>query len=606
MSDDDNIIFNTQGQDEPEPEPVDESGGAADPSMMTPLDPEPGGPWNPATPRSDDIAGPGEAWAGQVVHVYDSADGQYGQPGTLDVKRITPFTAGSPDYALSMDESAPARSAPEPAIYKAVALPRPDQPLYRFSKDDPVLIVAGRDGRLYAIPDDVPFIGEVVATTRDTDAKESNFGGAGHAAINVRRVLVYGDPSLDGGVSFHMTETHIYYNWAKVLVHDSQHPGHRVGSFVLCFRKGGYVFALPDRGVYHGVTVAKGPDDEEDKTGQFHWVSIKQWGVTYPVGSERNYWSWTSAKDQELFRVCAANLASSTHLPAGTQVVVTLFAGSSVDSGERSGYWVFSYLDSSTVTKDSVCVNATYSPQYPAGQTGPPAWSAISATPLVGDPTNSAHKFIKGQMYLDGDGKYNPWFVLGAAYATASDFCASTSYYPNGWTAITGKTALNADYNKTPNDGSTTSFITGYMGLDAAGKLNPWFFFNPSTAVTPYLQDHPEDVFCIEAEPSTNLVTVAGFNVLGHMHVEGTGSAKRINPHFSLSIIGDGSSGSPWINVALVDGSIKLTHGTPGPEVYGFTDACALRGGSLDAKGHVRWIRYFNGSANITIGPLSP
>jgi hypothetical protein len=558
---------------------------------------------------------------------------------------------------------------------EAVPFPMPDQRGYHAAEGDAVLMLAGRDGRMYAIPDNNCFVGEVLATGRDVgggvvdDSKESNFGGAGQGTICVRRVLMSGDPTADA-YTLDPAKTTIIYNYVKVLVVAGQHAGHRMGSYVLCFRRGQYIYALPARGIYAGETVTAGPDNEADLTGAYHWVSVKAYGVTYPVGSKTNDWVWAAGDDDTLFTICACNLASDTHQAAGKKVMVTLFAGSRAGTAKGEGYWLFSRCDGETAAKDALCIDADYSPQYATGNSDP-HWDhmggAVSKTGTLGaggGTTNSALSYVTGHMYLDSNGDYNPWFVIDlSSYPTDDEvdakFCEST-FYPYDWAAGTpAKTQLTQAYNATATEGTAAYYITGFMGDDGTGKLNPFVFIDPgkflcqdptyypygwtadgktvladaynatgaSGATTFYVKGqmardvgtpikwnpwffiNPEKFLCVAAVVGDE-VTDTLYHAKGHMYWDAT--AKQYNPWVPIPIRGDGVDAGDdiWIFVEPDGDILRIKHNLPGPEefVTGSTvNACVvLCKISLDGLGHVRTVSQADRTTGNVITSVGP
>ena len=281
-----------------------------------------------------------DSWVGEVTKVYDAdADAEWGQKGVVEIRRASPYWAGG---AFGLDEIPSVDSQPQRSVEHAFPFPAVDQEAYRVAVDDPVVVITGRDGKCYYLPDDRPFIGKVAQNPDDESVKETNFGGAGNTTIKVTRQLLDGDPTK--GEHDLTTGTTITYDYVYPLTAEGQHHGHRVGDTVLCFRRGEYVFCLPARGVYHGKIIAT-PDGEDALTDDRYWVSLVAGNVTYT--GDVNVWTWGT--DTALFTVVASNLperGEETHdLDDGTEVVVTLFADAT--STDKSAYWGFAINPSS-------------------------------------------------------------------------------------------------------------------------------------------------------------------------------------------------------------------------------------------------------------------
>lgn len=277
-------------------------------------------PWSPNNLKSSYIVGTGDSYLGQVGYSYDAtADAVLNQIGAIDVRRVAPYGSGAD---LELGEVPPPLSSPNPPLCKAMPLPVADQAGYHAKSDDPVLVITGRDGRGYYIPDNRPFIATVDASP-------------GNSTIAVTRKLIAGDPT--SGAPTLTTSTSLQYPYVYPIAAQGQHHGYFEGDYVLCFRRGEYVFCLPGRVQFHGKIVNEGPASEADFADERYWVQIKAGNVT---GSP---WDWDGAGDDTLFTVTAANLverADGTHLlpvDADLEVVVTLFA----DSTDKAPYWVF-------------------------------------------------------------------------------------------------------------------------------------------------------------------------------------------------------------------------------------------------------------------------
>ena len=267
-----------------------------------------------------------DSWCGEVSKVYDSAaDKTWGQKGVIEVRRSSPYWTADPTFGL--DEIPPVDSQPQRSIEHAFPFPAVDQQAYRVAVGDPVVVVTGRDGKCYYLPDDRPFVGVVAQSPASASTKEANFGGAGNLTIKVTRQLLTGDPT-DNSPAYGFTAiAAITYDHIYPLVAAGQHHGYRVGDKVLCFRRGMYMFCLPGRAAYHGKIVAAGPDSEADFTDERYWVEILTVNVAYT--GDTNVWDW-EADGASPFTIEAANMAeitAQTHsVKAGTEVLLTLMA----------------------------------------------------------------------------------------------------------------------------------------------------------------------------------------------------------------------------------------------------------------------------------------
>lgn len=485
-------------------------GTPADPGAMAievPLRPT---PWQVTTPRTQDILGTGDAWSGVVVSSYDAEkDNEFGQKGVIVVRRAGPRWDDAD--TLHMGEIPPVQSQPQPSYYKALPFPARDQEAYRAGEDEPVIVVTGKDGRLYYLPDDKPFVGQVDQTAQDiSDEKESNFGGAGaFQSIKVRRVLMTGDPTADG-YTFSAEKTTVYYDFVRVLTPAGTHHGHRKESYVLCFRRGQYIYALPDRGIYHGEVVTAGPNGEGNFSTHHYWMSLKVYGISYSAASA-NEWDWGGA-DTGLFIVDAAHLSekeADTHkLATGTEAVVTLFA-----DPDQEPYWVFGQGAPASTT---LCFHGTRDPIPAAGKSLPASQAAGN---ISGDPTDSMNKYpwVRGWMFEDEAGKLNPWFCINIAKGVKdyddSIFCIDQTMPGTSATGV-------------------THYATGHMYLDDAGKLNPWIGF---TVPTYY---DPSTHLCVASLPTEGYTELTDsqslkYFIKGSMYLEGSG---KYNPFIKFSL----------------------------------------------------------------------
>ncbi len=280
-----------------------------------------------------------DSWAGVVNKVYDTAaDKTWGQIGVIEVRRASPYWSAAATPVLGLDEIPPAEGQPQRSTESAFPFPAIDQQAYRVAEGDPVVVVTGRDGKCYYLPDDRPFIGVVAQGPGSASTKEANFGGAGNTTIKVTRQLLTGDPT-DNSPAIAFTPMTVTYSYVYPLVPAGQHHGHRVGSTVLCFRRGMYMFCLPARGIWHGKIVAAGPASEANFTDERYWVEILTVNVAYT--GDTNVWDW-EADGASPFTVQAANaseISKGTHgVAIGTEVIVTLMA----DSG-KDPYFVFTH-----------------------------------------------------------------------------------------------------------------------------------------------------------------------------------------------------------------------------------------------------------------------
>ena len=398
-----------------------------------------------------------DSWCGKVTKVYDDdADSEWGEKGVVEVRRSAPYWSGS---TLGLDELPPAESQPQRATEHAFPLPVPDQQSYRVATGDPVVVIAGRDGKCYYISDDRPFVGVVAQNPDDASTKETNFGGAGNITIKVTRQFMTGDPT-DGVPTLANIST-LTYDYVYPLTATGQHHGHRKGDYVLCFRRGEYVFCLPNRGVYHGKITTTGPASEADLTDDQYWVSLVAGNVTYT--GDVNVWTWGT--DATLFTVCASNLAEradGTHTAAtGTEVIVTLFA----DATDKAAYWAFSS------NQVSLCENSTYSP---IGD-GEDFTALTSGRDATGTPSDAADYWVKGEMYQDASTptKYNPWFMLDFSVIV----CQQGTYSPWDSNHLPAGTDITMAASE-----SYSLYVEGFMAPDDSSptKWNPWFVLDPT------------------------------------------------------------------------------------------------------------------------------
>jgi len=335
-SQDRELRIQTANPDPPGPEiaPDDPYEAANLPPPVIPATPA---PWAPNNLKSNYIVGAGDCYMGKVLHSYDdAADATLGQKGAIDVRRVTSYGTGD---SIELGEIEPPLSSPNAGLAAALPLPAVDQEGYLAAADDPVLVIAGRDGRAYYMPDSKPFIGVVAQNPDDESTKETNFGGAGNITLKVTRQIMSGDPTAEAPA---FEDTAVTYDYVFPLTADGQHHGYRKDDKVLVFRRGMYMFCLPGRTSFHGKIAAAGPDSEADLTDDRYWVALRAGNVTYT--GDVNVWTWGT--DAALFTICASNLperAGGTHLlAADTEVVVSLFADAT--SADKSAYWVFSVI----------------------------------------------------------------------------------------------------------------------------------------------------------------------------------------------------------------------------------------------------------------------
>ena len=448
-------------------------GTPLDPVAMTPPVYREPDAWDPSTPRSAAIGGPFDAWAGEVLKVYDGgADAVLGKTQTADVQRIVPFWDSSKD--LHLDDVPPTGSMPETNIVKAIPYPTTDHPNHHAAAGDPVIVVAGRDGRYYYIEDNEPFVGVVTQWAPRSGGspigtKENVAGGAGTWTISVVRQKLIGDPTaagFDWVLSTTLESMAVTYDRVYVPVADGQHHGYRKDDVVFVFRRGQYWFALPTRESFIGVIVGAGPDGEGDFSDERYWVQE----VSYTGSWSNNTWTNADSDVTEPRLVPAENLAEKikgTHeLPTdGTRYVIVYMGAEATD---KQPYYAFDAVELDGMFEDPpaappgspdyddpgglditysgdltgtdyvyitgtvytgadgklkpwvyfdpdalFCQNATYSPQDPTGSL--PKWSGISAIDATGEANNSDDFYIKGEMYQDGNNKWNPWVLIDSS-----------------------------------------------------------------------------------------------------------------------------------------------------------------------------------------------
>jgi len=381
-------------QTSPEQEPVDPDAAGEMPDTIIPSTPE---PWATDNLKASHIVGTGDCYLGEIVYSYDAAiDKTKAQFGTIDVRRVQPWYDGAGVGDLTLGEIPPPLSAPNPSLTQATPFPTVDQRKYYAEEGDPVLVVTGRDGRAYYLPDNAPFIG-VVASVGST--KEANFGGAGNTTIKVTRQLLSGNPTA--GAPTFAAITAVTYDYVFPLTIIGQHHGYRTGDKVLCFRRGMYVFCLPARGMYHGKIVATGPNSEADFTDYRYWVQLGTSNIIYetdgdpPAGT--NIWDWNKA-DTALFKVCAANLAEvvtgghhlldqCTATSEYPEVAVFLFADT--DAALKYPYWVFT-------SGPDLKVKVTLDDDYP-GTLNSSGAGVGNTSKIIGDADSSHWEAASGE-----------------------------------------------------------------------------------------------------------------------------------------------------------------------------------------------------------------
>jgi hypothetical protein len=616
--------------------------------------------------QSDSIHGALYAFAGKVLKVYYDASPAYHpdtkRGGDIDVQ-MADINWGANNVPVL---TAKPRGGQEPTPGVVVASPWParnDQPKYIVKAGDDVTVLASADGRYYFMADDLPFVGEVLDTTRDlgedeggpiVDTKESNFGGSGNGDLNVRRVLVTGLPSTDingdnAKVFNDVPLTGIYYKWVKPLVGPGVHAGYRTGDYVLCFRRGNYVYALPTRGVYLGVTVNKGPADEADQDGAFHWVAVTAFGVGVQAGNKTNYWNWDDVNDDVLFTVSAFNLDSSEHLAAGMKVQLTLHAASDTGGGGRAGYWTFQKATSTSPVADALCIDTVYSPIHRDGSGGFTEWpgTATDVTVALADQNSQAEYLFATLHFYRDEGTpdlINPFVVFRLPTGTGtgitpeelpSKFCSwdstlsgtrigepsylgdSTMFYAEGvmYSEEAEPHKLNPRVAFDPGGFLCTSAASITSMIDASGQMGDTNCFyvqgvmyrdagSPSK-FNPRIPIDPSKFLCIGvSEPGTYEMTGAAPYYVRATHYQDSTSHKY-NPWVQLPIYGDGAGvyADSWILVEGSTGVIAVSHGDPGVAVdQGIAGTGGLLGLRRDGKGHV--VQFMDSTGWHDFGPI--
>ena len=369
--------------------------------------------------RSPAMLGRYDSFCGEVVSVYDDTeDPVLKELGVIQARRVLP--SWSDDAALNLNPGPPTESIPQGNTVHAWPYPAIDQQRYHVAPGDPVIVVTGRDGKCYYIPDNRPFMAVVTSwQPRGEQASigtlENVAGGVGNWAISVIRdyFLPDADPDADD-FSWDMIDTlgttGIIYDRVHVFAGQGQHHGYRIGDRIMVFPRGRYFSALPRGMKLLGALTDAGPLGEPDLEGPYYWVHLRTPVVTYhdPL---RNDWELVGGANLiNNTVVCAKNLefdGSHSLLPLdGTLYVeVTIYAEGDGGDGEVQGSHEPVYTFERAVL--------TEGPTGPAGGgiTGPtgPANTITGPTgPAITGPTGPPGATTTGPTGPQGEGITGP------------------------------------------------------------------------------------------------------------------------------------------------------------------------------------------------------
>ncbi len=461
------------------------------------IPPEPTTPWErDLTPWA--MTGNYDAWIGTVLatHFADTGgDKQHKMPTTVEVRRIMPrIFADAVTDRLDKNIIPAVGSQPQEDYVKAMPFPRLDVQNYTVKVGEPVIVLTGRDGRHYYMPDDQPFIGKVIDWPKRyaeqyASTDEDFAGGAGTTTIAVQRYKLGIDPdgttftapSLTalapeatpggGGVA-------LVYNRVYVVKPAYAHHGYRPLDMVMVFRKGNYYFALPAMETFHAHIIAVGPQSEVDFTDENYWVQQISENIAYDddlVADHFNHCIYVGTHTH-LGRILQAKnlaeeIADSHLLPTdGTRkVVVHMYC----DSADNDPYYVFEAW-APALFSFAVCQQAAYDP---LGGPSPKTKLAPVGTNATGNPATAGTVWATGWMYKDANNNWNPWICLTAFPNSwyTDTFCSD----PAGKTPLAGASQTAANNITDLTDGASASkyYAAGWMYQDAYGKWNPWIRF---------------------------------------------------------------------------------------------------------------------------------
>jgi gamma-glutamyltranspeptidase/glutathione hydrolase len=141
----------------------------------------------------------------------------------------------------------------------------------------------------------------------------------------------------------------------------------------------------------------------------------------------------------------------------------------------------------------------------------------------------------------------------------------------------------------TGSDSTGMVMVDGHLFWDQeAGRYNIAAYIDPTKLI------------CVH-EPNGDEITAGSKHIKGFNYWDD--AAKVYNPFIPFP---DGDD--TWIEVDAANGLIK--HKPPGPQAYAWSNACSITAGSLDEKGHVRWLTYLEFSGGQmnqhTVGPCAP
>ena len=284
----------------------------------------------PEAPDAMAIHGPMNAWAGRVHQTHYDRDGGHPELGTtqgIDVEIVDVFWDGN--NAPTLYPRPQALHEPTQMIFPANPLPvREDQAKYHVQEGDDVTLLLADDGQAWFLSDELPFLAKVTLYDADTVSEhEDNNGGAGTHCVSVQRLALSGDPdsSAFNWSDDNVSVLSIYYPRVLIVRDATMHPGYRVDSRIFVHRRGRYFFAMSQRESWHGLTVAGGPDGEDDfpYNAPFYWVAERYMSVEYAMAADMTV---GSAAGWQVDDLVESNVGGSADW-SGTVLVVNTTTG---------------------------------------------------------------------------------------------------------------------------------------------------------------------------------------------------------------------------------------------------------------------------------------